>query len=202
MRGMASVKLFNTPPPGRYKIRINAAEPGTAKSGNPKIALSGEVIEPAEHAGAIFFDNIVTDGATKGAGFSKAKLIGLGIKEAESDADVADEVIATQLTGVETWAEMDNQPRFKLNPATNEYDLPVTEVVDGKQVQVMNLTVSKYLGSFDGTPAASTAPAKAETAPSASATTAVQPAPDAEKTAAAPVAKADAPWKKKAAPTA
>lgn len=192
MRGMGSAKEYTTAPPGRYRVRITSAEVGVAKSsGNPKIALTGEIIEPEQYAGATFFDTIITDGTAKGAGFSKKKLRGLGIAEADSDADVPDEQIAVQLTGVETWAELDNDPRMKENPATGKYDVPVTQVVDGKQVPVMNITVSAYLGSLDTT-SASTAPA----APAETTT----PAPDKVPATAAPAATAQAatpPWKKK-----
>lgn len=195
MKGMAGAKEFSTPPPARYKVRITAVEATASKaSGTSMLKLSGEVIEPAEHAGAVFFDNILTDGSAKGAGFSKGKLRGLGI-DVDSDVEVSDDDLATQLTGIEIWADLDNQPRSKLNPATGKYDLPVTQVVDGKQVPVMNLVVSSYLGSFNGTPANTAETKPAETPKAAE----VKPAPDQAASATAAGAKAEPPWKKKAA---
>lgn len=198
MKGMNQAKEFNTPPPGRYKVRITSVEAAASQAkGTPMLKVSGEIVEPAEHAGAVFFDNILTDGSAKGAGFSKAKLRGLGI-DVDADVEVDDNQLAEQLTGIELWADLDNQPRMKKGP-DGQYNVPVTQVVDGKQVQVQNLVVSSYLGSLNTAPA--TEAPKVEAAP---ATAAVQPAPDAKPAAAAaPGAKADPPWKKKAAaPTA
>lgn len=197
MKAMAQAKEFNTPPIGRYKARLTSVEPGMSSSGKPKLSISGEIIEPAEHAGAVFFDTIITDGTTKGAGFSKAKLRGLGI-DVDSDVEIPDEELAARLTGVETYVDLDHQPRFSKNPATGDYDIAVTQVVDGKQVPVMNLKVSAYLGSVD-TAAAPTPAAEAPVAPAAAPVPAkATPAP-----AAAPAAaKATPPWKKAAAPAA
>lgn len=190
MKGMASAKeFFDAPPIGTYKCRLTSTEATAAQaSGTSMIKISGEVIEPDEHAGATFFDNILTDGAAKGAGFGKKKLRGLGI-DVDTDAETPDEEIAAKILGVETYITFDHEPMMSKNQATGKYDVPRTNVVDGRQVQVMKLVVKEYLGAVNTAPATSVAvPVVATTV---STPTEVAGAPAASKPSAAVP-----PWKK------
>jgi hypothetical protein len=193
MKNMSKAKEFLPAPPiGTYKTRLTSVEAKASSSGNAMLSISGEIIEPEEYAGATFFDNILTDGEAKGAGFGKKKLRGLG-QDVDGDVEKPDEVIAQELTGIETYIEFGHKARMSKNPSTGKYDVPVLDVQNGKQVPVMQLEVKNYLGAVNTAPA--TAPAAA-TEPAAT-----QPAPAAAAQPAAPAAqaKAPAPWQKKPA---
>lgn len=195
MKNMNKAKEFlPAPPAGTYKARITAAEAKASSAGNAMIAISGEIVEPAEHAGATFFDNILTDGEAKGAGFGKKKLRGLGF-DVDSDVEIPDEEIAQKVTGIELFIEFGHKQRMAKDPATDQYTVPVTEFVGGKEVKVMQLEVKNYLGAMN------TAPAAVPAEPSAAPATTPAPAPAASATPApaATTAKATPPWQKKPA---
>lgn len=190
LKNMSKAREFVAPPPPAvYKSRITSAEAEASKAGNAMIKISGEILEPEQYAGATFFDNILTDGEAKGAGFGKKKLRGLGY-DVDSEVEIPDETICQQITGVETYIDFGNKQRMAKNPATDKYDVPVFETVNGKQVPVMQLEVRAYLGSVNTAPAATTpaapstetAPAPATVAPTTTTTpvtpAATQPAPD------------------------
>lgn len=180
------------PPPATYKARITSAEATTSQSsGTAMIKMSGEITEPEQYAGATFFDNILTDGEAKGAGFGKKKLRGLGQDVDTEGYEKPDEQIAQEILGVETYAEFGNEQIYDKNPATDKYDKPRWDVVNGKQIPVMKLVVKNYLGSVNTAPA--TPPAAfwgAALAQPAAATAKPAEAPKPATAAAVP------PWKK------
>lgn len=181
MKNMSKAREFVAPPPiGTYKSRITSAEAKPSNAGNAMIKISGEVIEPEEYAGAVFFDNILTDGEAKGAGFGKKKLRGFGYDVDTEGFEKPDEEIATEITGVELYIEFGHKQRMAKNPATEKYDIPMFDTVNGKQVPVMQLEVKNYLGSVNTAPAtqAPAAPATTPAQPAQAATPATQPAPD------------------------
>lgn len=186
------------PPPAVYKSRITSAEAKTAqKSGTAMIAISGEILEPEQYANTTFFDNILTDGEAKGAGFGKKKLRGLGFDVDTEGFEMPDEEICQKIVGIDTYIDFGNKPRMSKNQATGEYDIPVLETVNGKQVAVMQLEVRDYLGSMNTAPAteATTPAAPSQPAPPAEPAQAVaqpQPAAAQQKTAVPPWQKAKA----------
>jgi hypothetical protein len=196
MKNMNKAKEFvPAPPPATYKARITSAEAKASNSGNAMIAIVGELLEPEQHVGAPFFDNILTDGEAKGAGFGKKKLRGLGFDVDTEGFEMPDEEIAQKITGIELYVEFGNKQRMGKNPSTGVYDIPMTDTVNGKEVKVMQLEVKNYLGALNTAPASTvTAPVEAQAAAATPATAAAtaQPAAPAATTKAAP------PWQKKA----
>lgn len=193
MKNMSKAREFiPAPPPAVYKSRITSAEAESSAAGNAMIRVSGELLEPEQHVGTPWFDNILTDGEAKGAGFGKKKLRELGFDVDTEGYEIADEEIAQKITGIELYIDFGNKQRMAKDPATDKYTVPVFDTVNGKQVPVMQLEVKHYLGAMNTAPAvAPTAPAEAPaTAPvAAQPTPAAQPAPAAAKAATPPWAK-------------
>lgn len=163
-------------PKGRYKGTFTAAEAKTAKSGADMLALTGEITE-GNNAGGIWFDNLITDGSKKGAGFAKSKLRGLGINVelAQDDAQVAQ-----QLLGRTFFVDLDLEPIMTQGPS-GKYDVPKT-YTDAQGVahpSMRNIAKAYYVAG----PVATVAAPQAQ----------IAPAPAAPAAPAAPVAQGQVP---------
>ncbi len=135
---------YVVPPIGRYKFKIVATEAANAKSsGAPMIKITGELREPAQFAGAQFFDNMITDDAFGGAGFGKKKLRGLGIN-VDSEVEVPDAQIANQLLGLEGWVDVDHEQINDKNPSSGAYDVPRFNMENGQRVPANKLVPKGY----------------------------------------------------------
>lgn len=146
MKGIKSGQEWGeTPPAGRYKVRLEKVEAGFAKSsGNPQLNIVGEIIDHPQYAGRQFYHNVLTDGTKGGKHVTFLKQL-LGAR-AETDEEIPDAIIAQELLGLELFADLTHEPRMNLGPS-GKYDVPVTEVVNGVQKPVMNLRVSGYFRS-------------------------------------------------------
>lgn len=134
---------YIVPPVGRYKFKITASEATNAQSsGAPMIKITGEIREPADYAGAQFFDNMITDEGFKGAGFGKKKLRGLGIP-VDSEQEIADAQIATHLLGLEGWVDVDHEQINDKGPS-GEYDQPRWNMENGVRVAANKLVPKGY----------------------------------------------------------
>lgn len=134
---------YIVPPIGRYKAKIMASEATAAKSsGAPMIKITGEVREPAEYAGAQFFDNMITDESFKGSGFGKKKLRGLGVN-VDSQVEIPDSQIAAQLLGLEVYVDLDHE-QIMDDDGTGNYTKPRFNMENGKQVPANKLVPKGY----------------------------------------------------------
>lgn len=195
MKGMKDAREFVDAPPAGvwFAAEITAAEAGVtgpkAKTpGVPQLKLTVEGRE-GDYDGVVMFDNLITDGTAKGAGMAKAKLralcamIGVDI---DSDVEVADEDIATKLTGMTVRVLGGHKPRQRQNG--DKYE-DIEEIVGGKRIKVMQLVAKEY-GAIDTAPAAGqpaqgaapSAPAQQAQPPFAQGNGATTPAPAAAQT--------------------
>lgn len=147
MKGMKSAQEFTyvLPPAGTYRTKVVTAEAKLSKSSNTMLEIEVEILEPVQFAGTSVRDWIGTDGSTRFGEMGKRKLRGLGVEVDATDEEIPDSQIAHQLLGREVWTTFKHEPRMEKSD-TGEYDKPVYDFVNGKQVPRMQLRVSGYGG--------------------------------------------------------
>jgi len=161
LKGIKSGQEFGpTPPVGRYRCRLEAVTATFANSsGNPVLKITGEILAPQEFARRQFYDTIITDGSIAGTHVRKLRQL-LGPR-ADTDEEIPDNVLASELTGLELDVDLNHQPRMDRGP-TGKWDVPVTQLLaDGKRISVMNLKADAYYRLSIGTQVPAQAPAQA-----------------------------------------
>lgn len=134
---------FDVPPIGRYKAKCIASEATTSTAGNPMIKITGEVREPEEYAGAQFFDNLLTNENSKGSGFGKKKLRGLGIN-VDSEVEIPDEQIAADLLDREFFVDLEHKQQMGKD-AAGAWTVPQFKIgKNGKQEPKLNAVPKNY----------------------------------------------------------
>lgn len=108
-----------TPPPmGKWHPgTISSAEPTSSSKGSSmikaQVTLTGEGYE-----GYTIYHNFMTDGSTKGGGFTKKQLMGCGIDVSKPQPD---EQVAEQLLGKEVFVQVRHEVIKDKDEATQQY---------------------------------------------------------------------------------
>lgn len=143
-------------PPARYPFQILGAELKTAKSGAAMINISAALTGPDEYAGDTFMDWLcieLVDGvddksrrsAIAFASNGKKKLRGLGINVDAPDGSITAEQIINLLVGLNGYVDLGNEPRMEETvKGSKEYDKPVLDMVNGKQVPALKIVPKGY----------------------------------------------------------
>lgn len=148
---------------GLRPMKIILAEPAESSKGNPMIKVQVQLVSE-EDDGYIIYDNFLTTNV-KGAGFSVAKLRGLGI---DTDEEISDEELAERLLNLEGYVDVKHEPIKDEDPRTGKYTIPRYEPdpVTGKNTLMKRAVAKNYsLHPTGGTPQASSAPPGAPPAP-------------------------------------
>ncbi len=138
---------FTPFPKGQYPGKITKTEATTSKSsGTSMISLELEINNDQGEVKKLF-DNIITDGSSKGAYFAKAKFRALGVPDNLLDADeeTPDEVIAQNLLGMNVLVTVGIEPMTEQNPLTGKWDKQKTYVdPSGKEIPSFRNVVKGY----------------------------------------------------------
>lgn len=133
-------------PPGRYKAKCTAAEAVISKStaASPMISFTGEIIE-GEHAGKVFYDNMITDQDFKGSGIGKKKLRGLGIEVDRPNVEIPDEQLAQMLLNRVFLVDLGDEDSMEETvKGSGNFDKPRMTMVNGVQVRQKKNVVKGY----------------------------------------------------------
>ncbi len=153
---------FNWAPVGRYPLRIHEATATRSKSENASSMLKLKLVIEGSQGGLLdgisVFDNAITEKGKPGAGFGVKKLRGLGVN-VDSEVPIPLSQIAQSLIGKVVFADLDIEPSLGKDPTTGEYNVAMTTIRDGKQVQVMkNKIVAYYVHAVQPTQQLAQAP--------------------------------------------
>lgn len=141
MKNMGSTPDYYIPPAeGPHPGRVIAAEAGLSKRGNTQIHVSVQLDGMSE----VVEDYIGTDGTVKGASLGKAKLRGLGV-DVTTDAEVPDEVIASQILGRSTIVEIEHENAQRKDESSNTW-VDMTHFVPetGQTIQLKRARVKGF----------------------------------------------------------
>lgn len=147
-----------------HPAKIIFAEATTSAAGNSMVKIQAQLTDE-EADGYILYDNFLTDGNSKGAGFTVPKLQGLGI---DTDEEISDEELAERLLNLEFFVQVKHEPIKDEDPRTGKYTIPRYEPdpVTGKNTLVKRAVAKGYSLSPNGGQAqAVSAPAGAPPAP-------------------------------------
>lgn len=172
------------PPQGVWhKGLISVAEAKTSSKGTAMIAVQ-TTLSAEGYEGYTLFDNFLTDGATKGGGFGKKKLMGCGI---DCSQERPDEEVAGELLGKEVYVKVRHEVQKDEDPpGSGKYTKPRMDTNEkGEQVVVKKAVPLEY-SLYN--PSEAKKEQKEEKAP----------APATQEAPAQASAKPPPPWKKKA----
>lgn len=147
-----------------HPAKIIFAEAATSSAGNAMVKIQAQLTEE-EAEGYILYDNFLTDGSAKGAGFTIPKLQGLGIN---TDEEISDDELAERLLNLEFFVEVKHEPIKDQDPRTGKYTLPRYEpdAVTGRNAVVRRAVAKRYsLSSSGGQAQTTSAPQGAPPAP-------------------------------------
>lgn len=127
---------------GRYPAVIVDAFPKRANSGSGMLSIVA-AISGGEFDGINCFDQFVIELGKPGAGIGVRKARGLGLP-INSERPVSAKQLAESLKGRQVWIDVKTEPKFNKNNSTGQYDVPVTAMVNGQQVQAQRNTIEDY----------------------------------------------------------
>ena len=131
-----------------HPAKIILAEAATSSAGNAMVKIQAQLTEE-EAEGYILYDNFLTDGSSKGAGFTIPKLQGLGI---DTNEEISDEELAERLLNLEFFVEVKHEPIKDQDARTGKYSIPRYEQdpVTGKNVLAKRAVAKRYSLSANG----------------------------------------------------
>ena len=147
-----------------HPAKIIFAEAATSAAGNSMVKIQAQLTDE-EADGYILYDNFLTDGNSKGAGFTVPKLQGLGI---DTNEDISDDELAERLLNLEFFVQVKHEPIKDQDPRTGKYTIPRYEPdpVTGKNTSVKRAVAKTYsLSPTGGAAQTASAPQGAPPAP-------------------------------------
>ncbi len=152
------------PSPGWHPMQVIMAEATESAKGNSMIKVQ-VLLTAEEDDGYVVYDNFLTDGSAKGAGFSVPKLQGLGI---DTNEEIPDEELADRLLQLEGFVKVKHEPIKDEDPRTGKYTIPrYDEDEKGRRVIAKRAVATGYsLQAPDNAQQVVSAPASAPPAPS------------------------------------